>query len=549
MSATGGSFMQQPNNNSEAVSRCMVGPDAPLSSHLRFKPHPPFAAGKPKARPRPYSAPSRRQDTSYTVPWHGPKFTEPKNPTRFYNVSLINHRPIESDVSRHAPYAARKMEAFINSTLGYPRVENGHSVPIPSYDPLNDPHLSEYFERRFNSIQMEELRRQRLLRPRSAGSYGRNGLLTKRRRIGTGDDNVLYKVAVTTGTLKNCGTDAKVFIRMKGTRGKIPKTRLTKKAGSVKSGKGVAFRFAKGSTHVFKIWGPSIGDLKSISIETSALKKEEAWYLQEVEVVNTKNKKSWHFFCNQWFSLYHGDCQVSRELFPAQASKTEYEVVTVTGERQGAGTNSNVFMTLFGKTGTTSKIHLKNNNKSLFTKGSSDVFRFKSNCVGPMTKLRIEHDNTGFAPGWYLERVVITDLKNSQWKYFFPCGQWLAKDEGDGEISRDLLGNRDPLAIRKPSKYKVTVYTGNKGGAGTDANVSITMFGEFGDSGEKKLTKSRTNCFERNSTDEFIVQCPKLGRLDRVRVGHDNSGFGPGWFLDKFPLLAHLLLQLVQPIR
>ena len=56
--------------------------------------------------------------------------------------------------------------------------------------------------------------------------------------------------------------------------------------------------------------------------QTSALKKEEAWYLQEVEVVNTKNKKSWHFFCNQWFSLFHGDCQTLRELFPQKASKT-----------------------------------------------------------------------------------------------------------------------------------------------------------------------------------------------------------------------------------
>merc|ERR1712110_777937 len=59
------------------------------------------------------------------------------------------------------------------------------------------------------------------------------------------------------------------------------------------------------------------------------------------------------------------------------------------------------------------------------------------------------------------------------------------------------------------------------------------MFGEFGDSGEKKLTKSRSNCFERNKSDEFVIECPKMGRLERVRIGHDNSGFGAGWFLDQ----------------
>lgn len=58
-----------------------------------------------------------------------------------------------------------------------------------------------------------------------------------------------------------------VFLTIKGTRGKIPKTRLTKKAGSVKSEKKVAFRFAKGSTHVFKIKAHDIGDVKSLVIE------------------------------------------------------------------------------------------------------------------------------------------------------------------------------------------------------------------------------------------------------------------------------------------
>ena len=43
----------------------------------------------------------------------------------------------------------------------------------------------------------------------------------------------------------------------------------------------------------------------------------------------------------------------------------------------------------------------------------------------------------------------MTDLQNTQWKYFFPCGQWLAKSEGDGAICRDLIGSRDPLATRK----------------------------------------------------------------------------------------------------
>ena len=54
---------------------------------------------------------------------------------------------------------------------------------------------------------------------------------------------------------------------MKGSKGKLPKTRLMKKAGSVKSNKDVAFRFAKGSTHTFKIRALDIGNVKSIMLE------------------------------------------------------------------------------------------------------------------------------------------------------------------------------------------------------------------------------------------------------------------------------------------
>lgn len=40
--------------------------------------------------------------------------------------------------------------------------------------------------------------------------------------------------------------------------------------------------------------------------------------------------------------------------------------------------------------------------------------------------------------------------------------------------------------------------------------------------------------FERKSIDLFKLDiAANLGPLDTVTVGHDNSGRGPGWFLDK----------------
>ena len=41
--------------------------------------------------------------------------------------------------------------------------------------------------------------------------------------------------------------------------------------------------------------------------------------------------------------------------------------------------------------------------------------------------------------------------------------------------------------------YMVHIYTGNKWGAGTDANVMITIFGKEGDCGERKLDNEKNN--------------------------------------------------------
>lgn len=48
-------------------------------------------------------------------------------------------------------------------------------------------------------------------------------------------------------------------------------------------------------------------------------------------------------------------------------------------------------------------------------------------------------------------------------------------------------------------EYIVKVYTGDKTGAGTDANVFVNITGEFGDTGERHLNESNNvNKFERN---------------------------------------------------
>lgn len=44
----------------------------------------------------------------------------------------------------------------------------------------------------------------------------------------------------------------------------------------------------------------------------------------------------------------------------------------------------------------------------------------------------------------FLERVVVTDLKDPRVKYFCPCSKWLARDEDDGQIAREIPAYDSP---------------------------------------------------------------------------------------------------------
>lgn len=69
-------------------------------------------------------------------------------------------------------------------------------------------------------------------------------------------------------------------------------------------------------------------------------------------------------------------------------------------------------------------------------------------------------------------------------------------------------------------------------GAGTDANVSIILRGDKGDSGLRALSKGAHD-FERGSSDTFDVESEDLGTIHEVSIGHDNHGLGPSWHLEQ----------------
>jgi len=83
--------------------------------------------------------------------------------------------------------------------------------------------------------------------------------------------------------------------------------------------------------------------------------------------------------------------------------------------------------------------------------------------------------------------------------------------------------------------YEIYVVTGNKLGGGTKANIKVNIFGEYGDTGDRPLIKSKFNQspFQRNQMDLFHMDCMFLGTPSNIRIGHDGKALGDGWYLER----------------
>jgi hypothetical protein len=90
------------------------------------------------------------------------------------------------------------------------------------------------------------------------------------------------------------------------------------------------------------------------------------------------------------------------------------------------------------------------------------------------------------------------------------------------------------MVVLAATSYHVSVKTGDMRMAGTDANVFIKIFGSKGDTGKLQLKSAdnNKNKFERGRMDNFKLEATDIGALQKIRIGHDGSAPGAGWFLD-----------------
>jgi len=161
-----------------------------------------------------------------------------------------------------------------------------------------------------------------------------------------------------------------------------------------------------------------------------------------------------------WFKML-GPYRYTR-LIPTKEEELlcVYQVTVRTSNIPGAGTDSDVLITLFGeKDGRVlvSKPQDLDTYGNNFERGNIDKFNVKARDVGKITKIAVRSCGRGFGAAWHLESVMVTDTLRGT-TYHFPCGQWL-----DPNHPQSLVQNLYPTSDALATPHKVVDTEGNMG--------------------------------------------------------------------------------------
>lgn len=350
-----------------------------------------------------------------------------------------------------------------------------------------------------------------------------------------------------TGDVMSAGTDANVFMEMFGEHGDSGELAL-------KSSETYKDKFERNHTDVFIFKNLlSLGGLTKVRIWHDNKFLGANWFLESVEVVDESSNEKFQFPCNRWLAKDKDDGSLVRELTCANPKNSAdsrapstLELTFLTSDKQHAGTTQNAWIVLEGEERRSQEYKIENSARNkVLRRGQTDTFKFVTKSLGSLTHVIIGHrkregstvKSTGKETGWFLHELIVSDVQKGV-KYVFPCRQWipLSSDKGDA-VRLECKSSEKPrtAVIRdlQPVQYLVEVVTADVSHAGTDANVFITLYGANGDTGQRQLTKKFVNLFERGHTDDFKIEALDLGQLTRLRIEHDNKGFGAGWMLDK----------------
>ncbi|OPJ83462.1 hypothetical protein AV530_006350 [Patagioenas fasciata monilis] len=231
-----------------------------------------------------------------------------------------------------------------------------------------------------------------------------------------------------------------------------------------------------------------IGNIYKIRIELDGLLNEQSeWNLQKVTLQHVKSKKTLNFPANTWLSRNRDGRDFVCELPVVEAGKPIYP-----------------------------------------TRLMVKAFEVETVSLGELQKVLLRCEANAKSQYWYCDKVIVREAETNS-EYVFNCGRWLPF------MSQGVIHSEIELYPQE-GNWKITVVTGDFETAGTTATVFIYAYGENKASGPIILGSGKHQLFNPRSEDTFKIDFRDLGQLYKIRIGHDNTGNDPSWYLEEVRL-------------
>lgn len=341
-------------------------------------------------------------------------------------------------------------------------------------------------------------------------------------------EGVQYKVTVKTANKTNAGTDSDIYLRIMGTKGTTDEAVLNY---SMLGQLGVYINaFEKNATDTGNVLvSQDIGEITGISLRSDMSLLAADWYPEYVEIAplyNTTATKPVRFTIDEWIA------DKETHVYSNDASKsTQYDLTIKTGDKFGAGTDSNIYVSLIGSTGQTAEREISEIvNGNAFERNSTDSARvnFDKN-IGEIKGVVVRSDMKLAAAEWFVDWIKVEPVaggaaQTAQGKTFV-ANAWIT-DKTPRTYSMD------PNSI---VQYRMSFKTGDKFQAGTDSNIYVVLAGSDGKTtNEMEVSEIVSgNAFERGNTDTITVNFSSgIGDLSKLRIRSDMKWAGAGWYLD-----------------
>ncbi|XP_027494714.1 lipoxygenase homology domain-containing protein 1-like [Corapipo altera] len=298
--------------------------------------------------------------------------------------------------------------------------------------------------------------------------------------------------------------------------------------------------FLPRATDEFTVETGDLGDVYKIRVSCDDVPGFEGWHLKSFCLEELHTKQELNFDCNCWLTLNREDKELVKE-FPAvtKDQKTlpvcKYVVSVHTGDRWGAETFANVYITLYGKRGDTGvrKLHTSLTKGRKFQRNKVDSFLVEAVSLSHLQKVVIGHDGEGYGAGMYLKMVTVKESQDSDKEWVFPLWNWLDTHLGLCEtvceivtIGRRLtLSPKPPEINMKSSGLWTMVITGSD--LSNEEDPIRLSFIFYGNLSCKKLPLQVTG-----KTMWIKDELADIGSIYKVQVTGPHSELKQPWHLD-----------------